>query len=136
MSNTITITGRATADADLKYTPGGMACASFTVADNHSKKVNGEWVDDGATFLRVKVWKHQAEECAERVRKGTRVTVTGQLRQQNWETKDGEKRTTFEVNAQEVAITVPKSPPKESKPAEDPWGNAPASGTEFGDAPF
>lgn len=141
MSNTIMVTGRVTADPELRFTANGKAVASFTVADNHRKKdQSGQWVDDGVTFLRVNAWDHLAEECAEKITKGTTVTVTGQLRQRDWETKDGEKRSSFEIRVDDVAITLQKFRPRESsgsfaeksggfqRPSQpdDPWGSAPA----------
>ena len=146
MSNTITITGRATAEPELKYTASGKAVCSFTVADNHRKKdQSGQWVDDGATFLRVNAWEHLAEECAEKITKGATVTVTGSLRQRDYETREGEKRSSFEVQVSEVALTLPRFAPREGgmssgrfqrqsqqqqaqQPQEDPWGSAPAFG--------
>lgn len=141
--NTITITGNTTSEPELRYTAKGTAVAGFTVADNHRKKdQSGQWVDDGATFLRVNVWEHLAEACAEKIGKGTRVTVTGVLKQREYETREGEKRTVYEITAQEVAIPLPKFPPRDSggyqqrQPAgqqDDPWGSAPAHESE---APF
>lgn len=140
MSNTITITGRATAEPDLKYTASGKAVCSFTVADNHRKKnPAGEWVDDGVTFLRVNAWEHLAEECAEKITKGATVTVTGSLRQRDYETREGEKRSSFEVQVSEAALTLPRFAPREggmssgrfqrpsqqAQPQDDPWGSAP-----------
>lgn len=139
MSNTIYMTGRATGDFELRWTSAGKAVGTMSLAMNHRKKVNGEWVDDGATFLRVTVWDHQAEECADRITKGTLVTVSGELRQRDWE-KDGEKRTSFEVTARDVSIPVPKYAPRgqgdfsqqsggfqrpSQQPVDDPWGSAP-----------
>lgn len=137
MSNTITVTGNATAAPELRHTAKGTAVAGFTVADNHRKKdQSGQWVDDGATFLRVNVWEHLAEACAEKIGKGTRVTVTGVLKQREYETREGEKRTVYEITAQDVSIPLPKFPPRDSsgyqqrpsagqQPQSDPWGAAP-----------
>lgn len=132
----ITITGRATADATLKFTPSGAAVASFSLADNHRKKnaQTGEWEDDGATFYNVQAWQHLAEECAEHVRKGRIVTVVGDVRLRQYEGRDGTKGQSLDVRADEVALCLSKFPPRDGQarpasapaqswqaPAGDPW---------------
>lgn len=152
MSNTITITGRAVADATLKFTPSGKAVAQFRIADDYgSKDQSGQWQKKGTTYLTVDVWDHLAEECAEKVRKGVLVSVTGQLQQRDFE-HNGEKRSSFEVrNVSQVAIPLPRFKPKGEQPGDgryqrpsqqqdDPWGSAPAGGAFGGsdntDPPF
>lgn len=143
MSNTITITGRATADADLRFLANGKPVSTFTVADDFGSKdrQTGEWIKKGTTFLRVEAWDHLAEECAEKVRKGVLVSVTGQLQQREYE-HNGEKRQAYEIkNVSQIALPLPRFKPKGEptgdgryqRPAQqqdDPWGSAPAS--DFG----
>lgn len=142
MSNTIQITGRAVADAELRWTPNGKAVTTFRLADDygHRDRASNEWVKDGTTFLPVEVWEHLAEECAEKVRKGVLVTVIGRLRQREYEDRDGNKRSVYEVkDVQDVALPLPKWKPREqqgsggqyqrpSQQQDDPWGSAPAGG--------
>lgn len=124
---TITLTGRATEDASLRFTQSGKAVATLNVADNHRRKDGGEWVDDGVTFYRVTGWEHLAESMAAIVR-GQRVIVIGELRNREYE-KDGEKRRSLEIRAFEVAIPLDKYPPRDGgsqvRREPEPWG-APA----------
>lgn len=135
----ITIAGRAVADAEMKFTPSGAAVANFTIVENRRKfdKQRNEWVDDGASFYRCQAWRHLAESCAEHIRKGSLVIVVGELAERQWEDRDGNKRSAWEVTADEVGMALAKFPPRDgaprqqSRPAEnDPW----ASNT--GPAPF
>lgn len=137
----ITIAGTLVADPELRVTPTGDAVATFTVAANDRRydKTTGEWVDKGATFLRCSIWRHAAENIAESLTRGTRVLVTGVLRQRDWETTEGEKRYGFEVDATEVAASLKWSVVKVTKTAratttavspdgasgsrDDPWGD-------------
>lgn len=105
---TITVTGNTTADAELRYTPSGAAVANFTIAStprNYDKQ-SGEWRDGDPLFLRVNVWREQAENVAESVTRGARVVVVGRLVQRSFDTKDGEKRTVYEIEADDVAVSL------------------------------
>lgn len=104
----ITVAGTLTADPELRFTANGTAVANFTVAANDRRydKDRGEWVDNGATFMRCTVWRATAEHVAESLQKGRRVLLTGSLRQCDWETKEGEKRTTFEVDVTEIGPSL------------------------------
>lgn len=110
MSNdtTITITGNLVADPALKFTSSGAAVASFTVASTPRTfdKHTGEWRDAEALFLDCHVWRQAAENVAESLQKGQRVIVTGRLKQRSFETKEGEKRTRFEVDVDEVGPSL------------------------------
>ena len=101
----IEITGRATADAELRYTASGKAVAAISVADNHRKRgQDGTWADDGTTYYRVNVWEAAAEALAETPLKGRRVLITGDLRTREYETRDGRKGQSLEVGSATVAI--------------------------------
>lgn len=144
----ITAVGTLTADVELRFTQGGHAVASFTVACNDRKydKDAGKWTDGDATFLRCSVWRQAAEHAAESLSKGDRLIVTGQLRQRSYE-KDGEKRTAFELDVAEIGVSIKFGPVKsqradrsgsrQSSPAtDDPWGSAPPkTGAGFADEP-
>lgn len=158
---TITVVGNLTADPDLRFTPSGAAVANFTVASTPRvfDRQSGEWKDGDALFLRCNIWREAAENVAESLTRGSRVIVTGRLRQRSFETREGEKRTVYEVEVDEIGPSLRYATAKINKasrggggggfgggggapsqmassgapPAEDPWGSAPASGS-FGGA--
>lgn len=104
----ITLIGNLTADPDLRFTPSGAAVANFTVAStprNFDRQTN-EWKDGEAMFLNCAVWRQAAENVAESLTKGMRVVVTGRLRARSYETREGEKRTVFEVDVDEVGPSL------------------------------
>ena len=129
----ITITGNTTGPAELRFTPQGVAAASFTVAVNERKKVRDEWIDDGAPFYSVTVWRDYAENVADKLAdKGTLVVVTGKVRTRDWDRRDGGKDISLEVTADEVAISIPRqrrqpqqgdswSSQQRQAPSADPW---------------
>ncbi|CAM4331700.1 single-stranded DNA-binding protein [Nocardia ninae] len=99
----ITVIGNLTADPELRFVPAGAAVANFTVASTPRvfDKNSNEWKDGEALFLRCNVWREYAEHVAESLTKGARIIVTGRLKQRSYE-KDGEKRTTYELEVEEV----------------------------------
>ena len=104
----ITLIGNLTADPDLRFTPSGAAVANFTVAStprNFDRQTN-EWKDGEAMFLNCSVWRQAAENVAESLTKGMRVVVTGRLKSRSYETREGEKRTVFEVEVDEVGPSL------------------------------
>ena len=129
----ITIIGNTTAPAEMRFTPQGIAAASFTVAVNERKKTQDGWADDGATFCRVTVWRDYAEAVSEALGdKGMRVVVTGKVRTRDWDRRDGGKGISLEVTADEVAISIPRqrrqpqqgdswSSQQRQAPSADPW---------------
>ena len=158
---TITVIGNLTADPELRFTPSGAAVANFTVASTPRiyDRQSGDWKDGEALFLRCNIWREAAENVAESLTRGSRVIVTGRLKQRSFETREGEKRTVFEVEVEEIGPSLRYATAKVNKasrgggggggfgggggprssggggsaPAEDPWGSAPASGS-FGGA--
>ncbi|SIL73128.1 single-stranded DNA-binding protein [Mycobacteroides abscessus subsp. abscessus] len=123
------IVGNLTADPEIRALPSGVTVANFTVASTPRRfdKQSGEWVDEETVFLRVNAWRAYAEGAADLLRKGDTVGVWGKLKQKSYETKDGDKRTSYEVEAEHVgAATVIKK-----KRESDPWGGAAKD-----DAPF
>ncbi|MVA74743.1 single-stranded DNA-binding protein [Auraticoccus sp. F435] len=100
----ITLVGNLTADPELRFTPSGAAVANFTVASTPRTfdRQSGEWKDGDAMFLNCAVWRQAAENVAESLQKGMRVIVQGRLKSRSYETREGERRTVFEVDVDEV----------------------------------
>ncbi len=107
MDNTVTITGNATREPELRFTPSGQAVCSFGLAVNRrwQNRQTQEW-EESTSFIDVTAWAQLAENAAESVGRGTRVTVTGRLDQRSWETQEGDKRSKVEVVADEIAISL------------------------------
>jgi single-strand DNA-binding protein len=104
----ITVVGNLTADPELRFTPSGAAVANFTVASTPRTfdKNSNEWKDGEALFLRCSVWRQAAENVAESLHRGTAVIVQGRLKQRSYETKEGEKRTVYELDVDEVGPSL------------------------------
>ena len=104
----ITVVGNITADPELRFTPSGAAVANFTVASTPRTfdKNSNEWKDGEALFLRCSVWRQAAENVAESLTRGTAVIVQGRLKQRSFETKEGEKRTVYELDVDEVGPSL------------------------------
>jgi single-strand DNA-binding protein len=104
----VTLVGNLTADPELRYTQNGMAVASFTVASTprNFDRASNDWQDGDAMFLRGSVWRDFAEHVFGSLRKGARVIVVGRLKQRSYETKEGEKRTLFEVEVDEIGPSL------------------------------
>ena len=100
----ITLIGNLTADPELRFTPSGAAVANFTVASTPRTfdRQTNEWRDGDAMFLNCAVWRQAAENVAESLQKGMRVIVSGRLKSRSYETREGEKRTVFEVDVDEI----------------------------------
>jgi single-strand DNA-binding protein len=104
---TITLHGNVVAAPELRFFDSGTPVAEFTVAQNPRFRRGDEWVDGEPVFLTVKVWREQAENVAESLLRGHRVTVTGRLRRRAWQDKEsGEKRTRDEIEADDVAVSL------------------------------
>ena len=104
----ITVVGNLTDDPELRFTPSGAAVANFTVAStprNFDKNSN-EWVDGEAMFLRCSIWRQAAENVAESLQRGMRVVVHGRLKARSYETREGEKRTVFEIDVEEIGPSL------------------------------
>ena len=104
----ITIAGNLVEDPELRFTPQGQLVARFRVASvpRYFDKTANDWKDGEGLFLTVSIWRQQAENVCESLTRGTRVVVTGRLKQRSYETKEGEKRTVFEVEADDVAASL------------------------------
>ena len=153
----VTIVGNLTGDPELRFTPSGAAVASFTVASTPRvlDKATNEWKDGEALFMRCSVWRQYAENVAESLQKGTRVIVTGRLKQRSYETREGEKRTVMEMEVDDVGPALRYATAKVNKvqragggfggdgggssaPAsDDPWASSgPSGGAGFDEPPF
>ena len=154
----ITLVGNLVDDPELRFTPSGQAVANFRIASTPRflDKATNEWKDGESLFLTCTVWRQAAENVAESLQRGMRVIVQGRLKQRSYETKEGEKRTVFEVEADEVGPSLRNASAKVTKaarggaggggygssgggggaPADDPWASAPpAGGGNFSDEP-
>ncbi|MFF0533607.1 single-stranded DNA-binding protein [Nocardia amikacinitolerans] len=147
----ITTIGNLTAAPELRFAPAGVAVASFTVASTprvFDRNAN-EWKDGDALFLRCNVWREAAENAAESLTRGSRVIVSGRLKQRSYETRDGEKRTVVELDIDEIGPSLRYATAKVTRVNrngrgtgstssgggftstggnDDPWGSAVASG--------
>lgn len=104
----VTIVGNLTDTPELRYTQTGLAVANFTIASTpkvFDKKTN-EYKDGDSLFLRASVWREFAEHVAGSLTKGTRVVATGRLKQREYETKEGEKRTSIELEVDEIGPSL------------------------------
>ena len=134
----ITIIGNLAGDPELRWTASGHAVANFTVAQTpRTKNQQGEFVDDETLWVRCSVWREMAENVAETLSKGTRVVVTGKLKARSFETNEGQQRTNWELDVDEVGPSLRwataqvnrKQPGGQSSPvpptAGGGWGAAP-----------
>src|SRR6202042_1109086 len=105
---TITIVGNLVGDPELRYTPTGQAVANFRIASTprFMDRTTNEWKDGDSLFLSCNVWRQAAENVAESLQRGMRVIVQGRLRQRSYETKEGEKRTVYEIEVDDVGPSL------------------------------
>ena len=144
---TLTITGNLTADPELRFTGTGIAVAAFTVAASRRvyDQESGQWQDGDTLFLRCSAWRNLAEHAAETLEKGMRVIVTGRLKQRSYETQEGEKRTVYEVDVEDLGPSLKWATAKIAKasrdkaphPADeaDRWETQPADAARWGSDP-
>ncbi len=104
----ITVVGNLVDDPELRFTPSGAAVANFRIASTPRTfdKQSNEWKDGDSLFLSCAVWRQAAENVAESLQKGMRVVVTGRLKSRQYETREGEKRTVFEIDVEEVGPSL------------------------------
>lgn len=116
---TITLIGNLTAEPELRFTPSGVPVTKFTVASTPRSlnKATNEWVDGETLFVTCNVWRQAAENAAESLEKGTRVIVQGRLKARSYETKEGEKRTVFELEVDAFGPDLTRATAKISKVA-------------------
>jgi single-strand DNA-binding protein len=104
----ITVVGNLVADPELRFTQSGQPVATFRIASTPRimDRQTNEWKDGDSLFLTCNVWRQAAENVAESLQRGMRVIVTGRLKQRNYETKEGEKRTVYEVEVDDVGPSL------------------------------
>ena len=105
--NSVTVTGNATKEPEVRFTTGGAQVASFSIAVNRrwQNRQTNEW-EEAVSYFDVSCWNQLSANVAETVGRGTRVTVTGRLEQRSWETKEGDRRSKVEIVAEDVAISL------------------------------
>jgi single-strand DNA-binding protein len=152
----ITIVGNLVDDPELRFTPSGAAVANFRIASTPRiyDRQSGEWRDGDTLFLSCSVWRQAAENVAESLQKGMRAIVQGRLKSRQYETREGEKRTVFEIDVDEVGPSLRSATAKVAKTTRsgagggwqggggggassgsggnDPWASPPASGGTSG----
>ena len=130
----ITLVGNLTNDPELRFTPSGAAVAMFTVASTprFMDRQTNEWKDGDTLFLQCQIWRQAAENVAETLTRGMRVIVSGKLKQRSYETKEGEKRTVFEVEVDEVGPSLRNATAKVTKTTKQGGGgfSAPAESSD------
>ena len=127
----ITVVGNLTADPELRFTPSGAAVANFTVASTPRTfdKQTNDWKDGEALFLNCSVWRQAAENAAESLTRGMRVIVSGRLKARSYETREGEKRTVFEIDVDEVGPSMKYATAKVTKTSRSGGGGGFTSGS-------
>jgi len=135
---TITIIGNLVNDPELRYTPTGQAVATFRVASTprFMDRQTNEWKDGESLFLSCNVWRQAAENVAESLQRGMRVIVSGRLRQRSYETKEGEKRTVYEVEVDEVGPSLRNASAKVNRTARSGSGSGFGAGGRANDDPW
>src|SRR6202795_1346796 len=133
----ITIAGNLVDDPELRFTPAGQPVARFRIASTPRflDKNSNEWKDGDSLFLTCNVWRQAAENVAESLTRGMRVIVQGRLKQRSYETKEGEKRTVFEVEVDEVGPSLRSATAKVIKASRGPGGGG-SGGFGGGDDPW
>lgn len=147
----ITVVGNLTADPELRYTQSGLAVVNFTIASTPRTfdRASNEWKDGEALFLRASCWREFAEHVAGSLTKGSRVIATGKLKSRSYETREGEKRTSIELEVDEIGPSLRYATAAVTRAAggaqggggggrgqaDEPWGTPPSSGGDAWSAP-
>lgn len=105
MSNTLTVVGNLTGEPELRYTASGTAMLTGSIADNRRYQVNGEWQEE-TSYINFVAWRELAENAASTLTKGMRLIVTGRLQQRDWQDKEGNKRTSYDLVVDEIAPSL------------------------------
>src|SRR6476619_703136 len=132
----ITVVGNLVDDPELRFTPAGAAVANFRIASTPRTfdRQTNEWKDGDTLFLSCAVWRQAAENVAESLQRGMRVIVQGRLKSRQYETREGEKRTVFEIDVEEVGPSLKMATAKVQKTSRSGGGGGFASGG--GDDPW
>ncbi len=132
----ITVVGNLVDDPELRFTPSGAAVANFRIASTPRTfdRQTNEWKDGDALFLSCSVWRQAAENVAESLQRGMRVVVQGRLKARTYETREGEKRTVFEIEVEEVGPSLKYATAKVTRTTRSGGGGG-FSGGQGGQAP-
>jgi single-strand DNA-binding protein len=130
----ITVVGNLVDDPELRFTPAGQPVARFRIASTPRFRDNasGEWKDGDSLFLTCNVWRQAAENVAESLQRGMRVIVSGRLRQRTYETKEGEKRTVYEVEVDDVGPSLRNASAKVNRANRSGGQGGQGSGSGYG----
>jgi single-strand DNA-binding protein len=130
----ITIVGNLVDDPELRFTPSGAAVANFRIASTPRTfdRQSNEWKDGEALFLSCAVWRQAAENVAESLQRGMRVIVQGRLKARSFETREGEKRTVFEIDVDEVGPSLKYATAKVAKTSRSGGGQGGYGGGQGG----
>jgi single-strand DNA-binding protein len=142
----ITVTGNLVADPELRFTQSGQPVATFRVASTPRVRdsASGEWKDGDSLFITCNVWRQAAENVAESLQRGMGVIVTGRLKQRGYETKEGDKRTVYEVEVDDVGPSLRNASAKVTRASrgggtaaqqQDPWASE-GAGAVSSEPPF
>lgn len=136
----ITVVGNLTSDPELRYTQSGLAVANFTIASTprNFDRATNDWKDGEALFLRASCWREFAEHVAGSLTKGSRVIATGRLKQRSYETKEGEKRTSIELEVDEIGPSLRYATAQVTRAASTgaAGGGAPRGGGQVAEEPW
>jgi single-strand DNA-binding protein len=130
----ITLVGNLVDDPELRFTPSGAAVANFRLASTprtFDRQAN-EWKDGDTLFLTANVWRQAAENVAESLQRGMRVIVTGRLKSRSYETREGERRTVFEIDVDEVGPSLRSATAKVTKASRGSGGGGFGGGNSGG----
>jgi single-strand DNA-binding protein len=130
----LTVVGNLVDDPELRFTPSGAAVANFRIASTPRTfdKNTNEWVDGEALFLSCAIWRQAAENVAESLQKGMRVVVQGRLKQRSYETREGEKRTVYELDVDEVGPSLKYATAKVARTTRQGGGGGYSGGQQGG----
>ncbi len=130
----ITVVGNMVDDPELRFTPSGAAVANFRIASTPRTfdKQTNEWKDGDSLFLGCSVWRQAAENVAESLQRGMRVVVTGRLKSRQYETREGEKRTVFEIDVDEVGPSLKYATAKVTRTTRQGGGGGYSGGGQSG----
>jgi len=131
---TITVIGNLVDDPDLRFTPSGAAVANFRIASTPRTfdRQTNEWKDGETLWLGCAVWRQAAENVAESLQKGMRVIVQGRLKSRSYETREGEKRTVFEIDVDEVGPSLKSATAKVTKASRSSGSDSSGGGSNYG----
>ena len=130
----ITVVGNLVDDPELRFTPSGAAVANFRIASTPRTfdRQTNDWKDGDTLFLSCSVWRQAAENVAESLQRGMRVIVQGRLKSRQYETREGEKRTVFEIDVEEVGPSLRSATAKVTRASRQGGGGGGFGGGQQG----